>query len=112
MTLFEMDETGVVHMQFPKTVEKAKALGMLSVLSGLASGAPGRVGQGVLIASHTTLTSSFANVKKVKPIRRFDIIKVNAPFTKNQIYVNKEDFDFVYDYIISRCPQAEDRTHD
>ena len=102
-----MDETGVVHKQFPKTVKKAKAIGMLNVLAGLAAGSPGSVGRGLLIASHTSLTSSFESVRKVKPIRRFNVIKVDELLTRNQIYVVDEDFDFVYNYILSHCPRLQ-----
>ena len=106
MVLFEMDETGVVHKQLPKSVKKAKAIAMLNVLAGLVSGSPGSVGRGLLVASHTSLSSSFEAVKKVKPIHRYHVIKVNEPFAKNQIYVHDEDFDFVYEYIRSRCPKV------
>lgn len=105
MVLFEMDDTGVVHKQLPKSVKKAKAIGMLNILAGLATGSPGSVGRGLLVASHTSLSSSFEAVKKVKPIRRYHVIKVNEPFAKNQIYVHDEDFDFVLEYIRSRCPK-------
>lgn len=37
----------------------------------------------------------------VKAFPERDLIKVNSPFLFNQIYVNKEDFDFVLDYINS-----------
>lgn len=108
IVLFEMDETKVIHKQLPKTMKKAKAIGLLNVLAGLATGSPGGVGRGLLIASHDSLTSTFSFVRKVKPIRRFNVIKVNEPFAKNQIYVDKEDFDFVYEYIRSRCPRVSD----
>ena len=106
MVLFEMDETGVVHKQLPKSVKKAKAIAMLNILAGVATGSPGSVGRGLLVASHTSLSSSFEAVRKVKPLRRYHVIKVNEPFAKNQIYVGEEDFDFVYEYIKSRCPKA------
>ena len=106
VVLYEMDETGVVHKQLPKSVDKAKAIGMLNVLAGLATGSLGSVGRGLMVASHTSLVSSFEAVRKVKPIRRYHVIKVNEPFAKNQIYVGDEDFDFVYDYILSRCPKV------
>ena len=110
IVLFEMDETKVIHKQLPKTMEKAKTIGMLNVLAGLATGSPGGMGRGLLIASHDSLTSTFNSVRKIKPIRRFNVIKVNEPFAKNQIYVDNEDFDFVYEYIRSRCPKVSSKT--
>lgn len=107
IVLYEMDDNSVVLKQLPKSVKKAKAIGMLNILAGLVAGSPGSVGRGLLVASHNSLTSSFDSVRKVKPIRRFNVIKVNETFTKNQIYVNNEDFDFVYEYIRSRCPKIK-----
>ena len=107
MVLFEMDDTGVVHKQLPKSVKKAKAIAMLNILAGLVAGSPGSVGRGLLIATHTSLTSTFDSVKKVKPIKKYHVIKVNESFEKNQIYVDDEDFDFVYEFIRSRCPKAK-----
>jgi hypothetical protein len=43
----------------------------------------------------------------VKAIRRMNTIKVNERFQKNRVYVSDEDFDFVYDYITSRCTNAK-----
>ena len=52
------------------------------------------------------MSSDFSNVKKVKAIRWMNTIMVNEPFGKNRVYVNDEDFDYVYDFIIKRCPKA------
>ena len=105
--LFEMDEEGIEHRQFPKQVEKAQAIGMLNVLAGLATGKPGQVGMGMLTASRESSSSTFAAVRSIKGSRRLNVIKVNEPLMKNQVYVEPEDYDFVFGYIRDHCPNAK-----
>lgn len=101
--LFIMDEKEVVHQQMPNTVKKGQLIGALAILAGLASGRPGVVGTGVLSLSRTTMTSTLANVERLIPCRRMNLIKVNQRFSKNRVYVNEEDFDFVYDFLFTHC---------
>ena len=107
VVLFEMDDTGLIHRQMKKQVKKAKALGWLTVMAGLAGGSFGAMSAGIVAATHSSLSSDFKSVKNVKPKRRWNTIKVNAPFSNNQVYVEKEDFDWVYQYIVSRCPKLK-----
>lgn len=104
---FTMDETGVVHEQSPRAKKVAERVGCLTVLVGLLSRKPGVMGTGMIAAGHTTMSSNFSDVKKVKAIRWMNTIKVNERFNKNRVYVNHDDFDFVYEYISSRCPLAK-----
>ena len=105
--LFEMDEEGIEHRQLPKQVEKAQAIGALNVLAGLATGKPGQVGMGMLTASRESSSSSFEVVRSIKGSRRLNVIKVNEPLMKNQVYVEPEDYDFVFGYIRDHCPNAK-----
>ena len=109
VVLFEMDETGVLHRQMKSQTTKAEALGKLLILAGLANGNLTSVGVGINTATKTSSYSEFASVRSVKPQRRYHLIKVNEPFCKNQIYLEDEDFDFVYNYIITRCPKVKSR---
>lgn len=52
-------------------------------------------------------TKVYASVKNIKVRRRRHLIKVNQLFNKNQVYVPDAHFDFVLDYIRSRCPQVK-----
>lgn len=104
---FIMDEKGVVHEEAPKTKKVAKWVGFLTAMVGLFSRKPGVVGSGMLGASHMSMSTDFAVVRKVKALRRMNTVMVNETFSKNRVYVTKEDFDFVYDYISSRCPKAK-----
>lgn len=101
--LFIMDEKEVVHQQMPNTVKKGQLIGALTILAGLASGRPGAVGTGVLAQSRLSMTSTFAHVERLISCRKMNLIKVNERFEKNRVYVNTEDFDFVYDFLLTHC---------
>lgn len=105
--MFTMDEKEVVHQQMPRQVKKAQALSALTVLVGAAAGKPGTVGAGLLAASRTTSTSELANVARLIPCRRMNLIKVNQLLNKNRVFVPDEDFDFVYDFLCQHCPKAK-----
>lgn len=107
VVMFTMDEKEVVHQQMPRQVKKAQALSALTVLVGAAAGKPGTVGAGLLAASRTTSTSELANVARLIPCRRMNLIKVNQLLNKNRVFVPDEDFDFVYDFLCQHCPKAK-----
>ena len=107
VVLFEMDEKQIQHIQLPRQFKKAQALGILAALAGAASGKPSVAGAGLLAASKQSSTSVFENVRRVKARRWLNLIKVNQLLNHNQIYVPKKDFDFVFNYIKSRCPKAK-----
>ena len=104
---FTMDEDGILHEQTAGQKKIARKIGKTVSGAGLLTGNIGRVGQGMMIASHTSLASVFLVVRSVKPRRLWNTIKVNEPFAKNQVYTTKEDFDFVLDYILSHCPRVK-----
>lgn len=107
VVLFEMDEKEVVHIQMPRQVKKAEVVGLITALVGVMAKSPTTIGAGMLAASKTKSSSVFANVRHVKARRRLNLIKVNQLLNKNQVYVADEDFDFVYDFIKSRCVNAK-----
>ena len=103
VVLFEMDEKEVVHIQMPRQVKKAEVVGLITALVGVMAKNPTTIGAGMLAASKSTSTSEFDKVRHVKARRRLNLIKVNQLFNKNQVYVADEDFDFVYNFIKTRC---------
>lgn len=107
IVLFEMDEKGVTHIQQDRQFKKAEAIGWLTALSGMAAGNIGAMGSGLLAASKQKTTSEFKNVKTVIGLKKQNTIKVNQLFSKNQVYVKPEDYDFVFEYISSRCKKAK-----
>ena len=104
--MFEMDDTGVTHKQYAKQVEKAQVVGLINVLAGAATGNATQMGIGINSAVNTEMSSEFANVRSIKGYRRRGVIKVNEPLAKNQVYADGADYDFVWNYITSRCPNA------
>ena len=107
LVLFEMTDDYVKHIQLPKQVQKAEAVGWLTALVGLAAGKPGVTGTGMLAASKSTSTSEFKNVRTVKIRRRRDTIHVNQLLDRNQVYASGADFDFVEQFIRARCVNAK-----
>lgn len=107
VVMFEMDEYGLLHRQLQKQVKKAKAIGWLAVIAGLLGGNRGAASAGFVAATKQELYSDFSAVRSVKAKRGFSTIKVNETLTRNQAYASKEDFDFVYQYILAHCPRLK-----
>ena len=107
IVLFEMDEKEVVHIQMPKQFKKAEAIGWLTAVVGVLSGKPAMAGLGIQTAVKSSTTSEFANVRRLKALRRRHTIKVNQLLNRNQVYAEEADFDFVWRYIVDHCPQAK-----
>ena len=103
--LFEMDDSGIDHIQI-KT-DKAKALDILTTFAGIAAGSRTATASGMLSASGGSLYSRFSKVRKIRADRRNNRILVNGILVSNQIYVDDGNYGFVFDYIVSRCPQAK-----
>ena len=108
--LFTLDEKELVHQEYGKTLEKAKLIGELTMLAGAAGGRVGTIGTGMLAASRTTMTTELKHVRRVIPRRWMNTIKVNQLLSKNRVYVKKQDFDFVYQFLCEHCVNAKNET--
>ena len=104
--LFEMDDEGVDHTQI-KT-DKAKLLDALTIMAGSATRNYTATGIGIANAAGGSLYSSFQNVRKIKARKDRGLIILNGRLIRNQIYVDDENFDFVYAFIKERCPNARE----
>ncbi len=105
--LFEMTDDYVRHIQMPKEFKKAEAVGWVTALVGLAAGNPGTVGAGLLAASRNTMTSELKNVAKLKVRKRRHTIHVNQKLSRNQVYAEDADFDFVSSFLKEHCTNAK-----
>ena len=105
--VFTMDDAGITHQQLPRQYKKAEVISALNVLAGLATGSPTLAGVG-LTSARDSITSDFSAVRSIKGSRALRVIKVNEPLTKNQVYVEPDDYDFVLGFIRDRCPNASD----
>lgn len=99
---FEMDEQGIKHSQLPAQAAKARKISEAAFLAGAAAKSPTTMGVG-LTSTGNEMYSEFSMVKKVRAYPKRNLIKVNQTLQHNQVYAAPEDFEFVKDYIISRC---------
>lgn len=104
--MFEMDDAGVLHQQMERQVKKAQAISAITALLGAVSKNPTTAGIGMTSGAHTSMYSEFKKVRSVKFSPHRHVIKLNEPFNKNQVYAEKEDFEFVKNYILERLPQG------
>ena len=103
---FEMDENGVLHRQVEAQAKKARKIAAVTTLVGAASRNVTTAGAG-MAAARTEMYSEFSKVRKVKAYKARRLIKVNGLLNHNQVYASKEDFDFVYNYILSHCEKQK-----
>lgn len=108
VAMFEMDEKGVLHAQMSSQVKKQQVISAIAALAGVTANEPGPVASAILASTFTAWKSDFPKVRKVKAVRRRDLIKVNELLTKNRIFVEApEDYEFVLDYIRRHCPSIK-----
>ena len=105
---FEMDEKGINHSQIASQAKKARAIGGTTTLLGIASGNYGMAGAGIA-ASRTSMYTGFNSVRKVIAHPKRNLIKISAGLEHNQVYVAKEDFEFVKKYITAHCPRLREK---
>lgn len=102
--LFVMDEKGILHRQINKEVKKAKLIGIITALSGVATANLTTTGMGLQTMVNTEMYSEFDKVRSVEVRRRRNVIKVNSPLNYNQVYASDADFEIVLDYILKHLP--------
>lgn len=107
IVLFTLDEKEVVHQQMPRSAKKGQIIGDLAILAGLATGRIGTIGTGMLAKSRTSMTTTLSDVKRLTPCPRMNMIKVNETLSKNRVYVCKEDFFLVYNFLCEHCMNAK-----
>ena len=107
IVLFTLDEKEVVHQQMPRSAKKGQIIGDLAILAGLATGRMGTIGTGMLAKSRTSMTTTLSDVKRLTPCPRMNMIKVNETLSKNRVYVCKEDFFLVYNFLCEHCVNAK-----
>ena len=103
--LFEMNETGIRHIQMKKQYKKAQAIGWIAAMMGIATGKPGMAGTGLLAMAKNEQATEFRIVKRMRAFRAFHTIKLDGRLNHNQIYTQPEDYEFVLDYISRRIPK-------
>lgn len=104
--VFEMDDSGVNHIQVDSQHDRAQVLSWLTTLAGLAAGSAQAAGAGLLAASKKSSYSDFGKVKKIvfNPAR--NVIYLNQTLERNQVYAAQQDFEQISSYILDHCPKA------
>lgn len=103
---YRMDEEGIRFSQTGDQAEKTKMIAGLTALAGAAAHNAGTMAAGMAARNGTEAYSEFKSVKRLRMDRKHHVIHVTSPFLFNKVYVPDEFYDFVWDYIASRCPNA------
>ncbi|MBQ9157979.1 MAG: hypothetical protein IJ136_01415 [Erysipelotrichaceae bacterium] len=103
--IYELDEKGISFTQIEEQFEKQQVIARAAAFTGALTGNIGLVGSALYNMYNNTAYSDFEKVYSVKSYKDKEVIKVNSPFLFNQIYVKKEDFDFVDSFIREHCPK-------
>ena len=102
--VFELDNKGVKHIQMQRQFKKAQVLGLITALSGSNLST---MGAGLLASSKKSSYSKFSKVKSIVSKKSRNVIYVNEELEHNQIYVSREDFDSVLEYLKKYCKNAK-----
>lgn len=97
---YEMDEQGVRIVQSKATTKRNKAMGAAVVAGALATGKLASAGPAAgMLLSEEIAHTYFANIRKVKEQRRYNLIDIRETMGANQIYAADEIYDQVLAFI-------------
>ena len=99
---YEMNEEGIIFRRVGEDAVRTAQIGEAAFWIGIFTSQPGLAGSGAYIAGNYDACSKFTRVFKIKAIPAKECIDLYSPFLLNQIFVNKEDYDFVLNFIESR----------
>ena len=105
--VYTMDDKGILQEQQVKQARKAELLADILTLAGALSGNLTTTGMGLSSARRTSMYSNFEGTKKVTGIWKKGLTRLDAPLSHDRIYCERDDFEFVWDYIKSRCVGAK-----
>ena len=105
--VYTLDDKGILQEQQMKQAKKADLLADILTLAGALTGNMTTAGTGLSSARRTSMHSAFKETKKVTGIRRKGLTKLDAFLSHDRIYCEPDDYDFVWDYIRSRCTGAK-----
>lgn len=106
IVLFEMDELGISHKEMDKEFKKTQAFTAIGIIIGAVTKNSSVLGANILAGVHQSIYSNFKKVRKVIVKRKRNTIKlITSDMYNNQIYVDNENFEYVLNYILERCPK-------
>ena len=101
---FAMDDSGVALVRNLSTTKAMNTLGTVAAVMGLLAGNPSgvaRVGSTLAIAQEAG-ASTFKLTTRVKVLEQYDLLDIREWFGMNQVFVPKEDFESVKQFILER----------
>ena len=101
-----MDENRVVYLSTPEEQRKTQRWALASFILALASDNMIIAANSVAIVGAERFDSKYTGVREIQDVKHRDLIKVNNILQRNTIYATPHQYDFVYNYIVSLCPDA------
>ncbi|MBR3250197.1 MAG: hypothetical protein IKF80_00655 [Erysipelotrichaceae bacterium] len=99
---YEMDEEGIRYWQPEEQAEKARNIAETSAIVGAATGNLGLAAAGAANSITDENKVNFDQVNFLGKSEAENMITMHTILMHHMIYVNDEDFDFVYNYISQR----------
>lgn len=107
MLIYEMNDEGIIFSQTTDQAQITRAIAATSAAVNAAGGNVGGVIAGTGLAMRpNSFPAAFSKVRSVKGIRRENLIWVNSFLQYLQVYVPDGAYDFVWEYITTRCVNA------
>ncbi|MCR5407693.1 MAG: hypothetical protein K6E61_01115 [Bacteroidales bacterium] len=104
---FTMDSGQLTYRQDAVQEERSRKFGLLVFLVGLVSEEPSTMGQGMYLASGSVHTAPLDKIRRIRPCRSQQLIKLSQGLFQNRVYVQDEDFDRILDFLRQHCPNAK-----
>lgn len=104
-----MDENRVVYLSTPEEQRKMHGWTLASFILAIAGDNMTVATNSVALAGAERFDSEYTDVREIQAVKHRDLIKVNNILQRNTIYAAPHQYDFVYKYIVSHCPDAKVR---
>lgn len=104
--MFEMDDNGINHIEMEKSMKKNRLVSILGIGAGIILSSPTVAGASIMAYTKRNMYSEFSKVRKIKGVKKRNTIYIEGDSGFNQVYVDKENFDYCLEYIIDKCKKA------
>ena len=104
--IYEMDQEMFIQRQPKDQAERSEAVSLAAAVAGVFTNNFLLAGAALTQGDETVVKKRFSDWRSLKIIPSRGEIKVHSFLTWFTIWVNKEDFPFVADYLSSRCVNA------
>ena len=103
--LFEMDDRSIMHTRMEKEVKREELVEWLWAANEILDSRLLSTGLSIATASEASIETVFADVRKVTVSRKGKTITLRCRITRNQVYVPDDEFEFIKDFILEKCPK-------